>query len=164
MQSYTNERSVAISIKAAKLTARLLAKSMQAFLQKSKSSSEKHGEQSIKSLTKSGAVLESVEIPGDSDIGSFKKTARKYNINFHVKKDDAANTGDGTSVPSWIVFFKAKDAKSMDMAFKEFSQSVLAEKAPKPSIAKEMERFKDIAKGQTPEVPAPTKGKADIEI
>ena len=158
VQSHCNDRSVAISVRAAKLTARLLAQAMQAFLRKSQKTSEKHGEQSIKSLTKSGASIENVEVPGDSDINLFKKTARKYNIDFALKKDVSSDP------PNWIIFFKSKDAKTMDAAFKEFSSSVLTEKAAKPSIDVEMGRYD--AKAKELELPVPEKGKVkgDIEL
>ena len=78
VQSHANDRCVAIGIKATKVTARLLAQAMQAFIKKSGKTTVKHGQQSLKSLTKSGASIENVEIPSDSDINSFKKTARKY--------------------------------------------------------------------------------------
>ena len=119
---------------------------------------EKHGKQSLKSLAKSGASIENVEIPGDSDINSFKKTARKYNIDFALKKDKSSDP------PNWSVFFKSKDSKSMDAAFKEFSGSMLKAKSPVPSIDKEMERFRGIAKGLTPGVPVKSKDKGEIDI
>jgi len=144
VQSHANDRCVAIGVKATKLTARLLAQAMQAFLKKAGKSTEKHGNQSLKSLTKSGASIEKVEIPPDSDINSFKKTARKYNIDFSLQKDSS------TDPPNWLVFFKSKDAKSMDAAFKEFSKGVLSGKSNAVPIAQEIERFKDIARGVTP--------------
>ena len=172
VQSHTNDRCVAISVKTAKLTARLMAQAMRAFMNKARKAGAtgKHGEQSLKSLTKSGATIENVGIPAESDINSFKKTARKYNIDFALKKDTSTNP------PNWIIFFKSKDAKTMDAAFKEFSKSVL-DKAPSVPIAKEIERFKDIAKGIvqapheagkdkgiTPIAPSKGKSKGDIEI
>ena len=171
VQSHANDRSVALGIKATKLTARLLAQAMQAFLKKTGKSTEKHGNQSLKSLTKSGAAIEKTEIPGDSDINSFKKTARKYNIDFSLRKDTS------TDPPNWIVFFKSKDSKSMDAAFKEFSKGVLKGKPAVAPIAQEMERFRDIAKGLTPaahavgkdvgitpKTPAKGKDKGEVEI
>jgi hypothetical protein len=146
---------VSLSVKATKMTARLLAQAMQAFLKSAGKSTEKHGKQSLKSLTKSGANIEKVEIPGDSDINSFKKTARKYNIDFSMQKDKS------TDPPNWIIFFKSKNSKSMDAAFKEFSKGVLRDKPPVVPIAEEMERFKNIAKGLTP--PANSAGK-DVGI
>ena len=149
-----------------------MAQAMRAFVAKARKvgKTSKHGQQSLKSLTKAGATIENVQIPADSDINSFKKTARKYNIDFALKKDSS------TDPPNWIIFFKSKDSKTMDAAFKEFSKGVL-DKAPITPMAKEMERFKDIAKGVTPAAHAvgkeagitpiaPSKGKSkgDIEI
>ena len=131
---------------------------MQAFLRHAQKSTEKHGKQSLKALTKSGASIENVEIPSGSDINSFKKTARKYNIDFALKKDSS------TDPPNWIVFFKSKDSKSMDSAFKEFSGNVLKAKTPTPSMDKEMQRFRDTAKGLAPDIPIVPKDKGAIEI
>jgi hypothetical protein len=59
VQEQVNERTVALSIKGAKLTGRLLAKAMQAFLKRARASPKvKPGMQSVKSLTKSGASLQ----------------------------------------------------------------------------------------------------------
>jgi hypothetical protein len=115
VQDQINERSVALSIKAAKLTARVLAQAIQAFLKKTKEPHVIHGKQSIKSLTQQGASLTNVEITNDN-IGSFKKTARKYNIDFALKRDDSQ------SPPKWLVFFKAKDSDALMSALKEFSK------------------------------------------
>ena len=60
-----NDKTVALSIKTVKLTGRLLAKAMQAFLKKMQEPGQKHGKQSLKSLTKQGASLADIEIPSD---------------------------------------------------------------------------------------------------
>ena len=158
VQTHANDRSVALSVKAAKITARLLAQAMQAFLRQTQKTKGKHGKQSINSLTKSGANIENVEIPGDSDLSAFKKTARKYNIDFSLKKDSS------TDPPNWIVFFKSKDSKSMDAAFKEFSQNYLKQNESKKSVGKEMQRFKDIAKSIKPPVLEKGRDKGEVEI
>ena len=138
-----NEKTVALSIKAVKLTGRLLAKAMKAFLKKAKEPFEKHGKQSVKSLTKQGASLADIEIPGE--IGTFKKVARKYNIDFAVKRDDS------TKPPKWVVFFKAKDSKALESAFSEYSKTTLKYKE-KPSMLQKLEKFKEAAKAITPPV------------
>ena len=137
-----------------------MAQAMRAFLKKANkiAGSEKHGQQSIKSLTKSGASIENVELPTDSDIHTFKKTARKYNIDFTVQKDKS------TDPPNWIIFFKSKDAKSMDMAFREFSKDTLKHENA-PSMASEINRFKDIAKSKAKDtVPTPAVKPKDTEV
>lgn len=157
IQSHANDRSVALSVKTAKITSRLLAQTMQAFLKRVKKPAPKHGRQSLKSLTKQGASIDSVPI-SDDNIGSFKKVARKYNIDFSLKKDKS------TDPPNWIVFFKAKDGKAIGAAFNEFSKNVLKEKAPGPSIEKELERFKNIAKGIEPPAPGKARDKGELEL
>ena len=158
VQSHTNDRSVALCMKASKITARMLAKTMQAFLKKAKKMScQKHGKQSIKSLTKQGASIENITISGDN-IGSFRKVARKYNVDFALKKDNS------TDPPNWLVFFKAKDGKAISAAFNEFSKDVLKDKIPLPSIESELKRFKEVAQGITPTPPAKARGKEEMEL
>jgi hypothetical protein len=147
VQDQINERSVALSIKAAKLTGRALAQAIQTFLKKVREPSVTHGKQSIKSLTQQGASLTNVEITGDN-IGSFKKTARKYNIDFALKRDDS------TSPPKWLVFFKAKDSDALMAALKEYSKSNIKVKSDnEPSLLDSLEQEKELVS----RIPAPIK-------
>lgn len=148
MQEQVNEKTVALSVKGAKLTGRLLAKAMQAFLQKARQPKAKHGKQSVRSLTKQGASLANVEVSGDG-IGSFKRIARKYNVDFSLKRDESVTP------PKWIVFFKAKDSQALEAAFKEFTQVTLKQKTRKPSMLARLEKFKELAKS----VAAPVKNR-----
>ena len=95
-----NDKSVALSIRGAQMTGRVLARAMRVFLKKAREPTHKSGKQSLKSLSKQGATLADMEIPGD--VGAFKKIARKYNIDFALKKDASVDP------PNWVVFFKAK--------------------------------------------------------
>ena len=133
-----NDKTVAIAVKAVKITGRLLAKAMEAFLKKIKEPHETHGKQSVKSLTKQGAALTDIDISGDN-IGTFKKTARKYNIDFALKRDDA------THPPKWIVFFKAKDDKAMQSAFRDYTSSILVKQTKKASMLAKLTKFKALA-------------------
>jgi len=148
LHEQVNEKTVALSVKGAKLTGRLLAKAMRAFLKRAREPTAKHGRQSVKSLTKQGASLTNIEIPGD-DIGTFKRTARKYNIDFALKRDDSETP------PKWIVFFKAKDNAALEAAFKEYSKVTLKYKPQKPSMLQRLAKFKELAKS----VAAPVKNR-----
>jgi len=148
LHEQVNEKTVALSIKGAKLTGRLLAKAMRAFLKRAREPTAKHGRQSVKSLTKHGASLTNIEIPGD-DIGTFKRTARKYNIDFALKRDDSETP------PKWIIFFKAKDNVALEAAFKEYSKVALKYKPQKPSMLQRLAKFKELAKS----VAAPVKNR-----
>ena len=134
-----NDRSVALSVRCTKLTARTLAKALQALYRKMKKPHIKHGKQSLKSLTKDGASIADVPISGDN-IGTFKKTARKYNIDFALKRDDSV------SPPNWIVFFKAKDDRALQSAFKEFTAITLKKTNNKGSMLEKLNKAKELVK------------------
>ena len=144
-----NDKTVALSIKGGKMTARILAQAMRAFLKKAREPTHRHGKQSLKSLAKQGASLADMEIPGE--IGAFKRIARKYNIDFAVKRNDAVEP------PNYIVFFKAKDDKAIESAFNEYSKIPYKVKE-KPSMLKRLEKFKELAKSIIPRVKNREKG------
>ena len=151
MQEQIEEKSVALSIKATKITGRLLAQAMQAFLKKMREPSFKQGKQSIKSLTKQGASLSSVPIDGDN-IGSFNKIARKYNVDFSLQKDISETP------PKWMVFFKARDADALQAAFNDYGKIQLKHKSKKPSLIGRLEEAKELVAAVAPPVKNRSKG------
>ncbi|MDR1703308.1 MAG: PcfB family protein [Clostridiales bacterium] len=153
LQEQVNEKTVAFSIKTFKLTGRLLAKAMRAFLKNAREPTGKGGEKSLKSLSKEGATLADIEIPGE--IGTFKRMARKYNVGFAVKRDDSVKP------PNWVVFFKAKDSKALELAFNEYSKVILKRKE-KPSMLKRLEHFKQVAKSLVP--PSKNRDRGEREL
>jgi len=134
-----NDKSVALCIKGIKVTGRMLAKTMQAYIKKAREPSEIHGKQSLKSLTSQGASLADIEISGEN-VGTFKKTARKYNVDFALKCDKSENP------PKWVVFFKTNDDKALEAAFNEYSRLTLKHKEVKPSMLAKLRVFKELAK------------------
>lgn len=83
-----------------------------------KSQCEKSGKQSIKSLQKSGAQITNIVVT-DNNIKSFDRVARKYGIDYSLKKVEQ----DGKT--EYMVFFKAKDVDVMTAAFKEYTSETL---------------------------------------
>jgi hypothetical protein len=155
VQEQINERTIALSVKGAKLTGRMLAKAMNAFLKRSRASPKvKTGMQSVKSLTKSGASLQDVEITGDN-IGSFKRIARKYNVDFALKKDVSSDP------PKWSVFFKSKNGAAMDAAFKEYGKIQMKVKE-KPSMLAKLQKYKEIAKQKSAPVKNRNRGERGL--
>ena len=108
---------VAITFRAGNFTKDTLAKAMQAYLNNEKHKSgkpkEKHGKMKVSELVGQGQGAASVEIT-DSNINTFIKIAKKYNVDFAVKKDSTVKP------PKYIVFFKAKDTDVISQAFKEY--------------------------------------------
>jgi len=132
IQEDIDNKSVALYIKAGKLTSQVLAKAMLGIIHKIQKARDapKIGEQSLKQLTKSakGGTLSSVEITNDN-IKDFDPIARKYGIGYALQVDDS------TQPPTWVVLFKCKDVDAMTAAFKEFSKKVLEkENDKKPSV------------------------------
>jgi len=155
LHEQVNDKTVALYIKGARLTGRTLAKAMQAFLKKAREPTYKRGKQSLKSLTKQGASIADIEISGDN-IGSFKHIARKYNLDFALKRDDSEKP------PKWLVLFKAKDSKALESAFKEYSSKNELKRKNKPPMLKRLEKFKELAKSAVP--PAKNRSRGEREI
>ena len=81
MQEELEQKSVAISIKAGKLTANLLKKALEKALTEMTKSQKNpkiyKGKQSVKHLVRQGAGVSNIEIT-DGNIKSFERVARKY--------------------------------------------------------------------------------------
>ena len=77
----------------------------------------------------------------DKNIRSFESTAKKYGIDFALKKDNSEKP------PRYLVFFKGRDADVLTMAFNEYSQKILKQKE-KPSVRQAIRKLAEIAKSQ----------------
>ena len=91
----------------------------------------------MRQLMKQNAGVSNIEIT-DSNIKAFESTAKKYNIDFSLKKVKGEQT-------RYLVFFKGRDADVMTAAFQEFSAKKL-NREKKPSIRKALAAAKDKAK------------------
>lgn len=145
MQDEVNEKTVALYIKTGKLTAEVLQKAMKAALVQSKKQIGKqpHGKQTLKQLMKQNTGVSNIEITKDN-IKAFESTAKKYGIDFALKKDTTE------SPPRYLVFFKGRDADALTAAFKEFSAKKLTQDR-KPSIRKLLSNLKEAAQGRNAE-------------
>jgi len=152
LQEEVTQKTIALYVKvgkgAARLTEQALQKAIQKFLeQKSKPA---HGKQTMRQLMKQNAGVSNIEIT-DSNIKAFESTAKKYNIDFSLKKVKGEQT-------RYLVFFKGRDADVMTAAFQEFSAKKL-NREKKPSIRKALAAAKDKAK----QLMAADKGKIMME-
>ncbi len=140
MQDEVNEKVVALSIKGSKLTAEMLQKAMKALLAKGKQQIGKqpHGKQTMCQLMKQNTGVSNIEIT-DGNIKAFESTAKKYGIDYALKKDATEQP------PRYLVFFKGRDADVLTAAFKEFSAKKLTQEQ-RPSIRKALAAFRDKAK------------------
>ena len=126
MQDEINEKTIALYIKTGKLTAQTLQKAMKTLLAQMKKQKDKtpQGKQTLKQLMKQNAGVSNIEIT-EGNIKAFESTAKKYGIDFALKKDTTENP------PRYLVFFKGRDADVLTAAFKEFSAKKLTQEKSK---------------------------------
>ena len=139
MQEQINEKTVALSIKTAKLTAEVLQKAIRKMLSaKSKAPKIYKGKQTLKHLMKQNTGVSSMEIT-DANIKAFEPIAKKYGLDYILKKVK------GEEPPRNLVIFKGRDVDVMTEAFKEFAAKQL-NREKKPSIRTALAAFKEKAK------------------
>lgn len=92
MQEEVEQKTMALSVRTARLTAELLQKAFCQFFeaQKNKPQEFKQGKQTLKELMKQNTNISSTEITHDN-IKDFEGTAKKYGIDFALKKDISEN-------------------------------------------------------------------------
>ena len=148
MQDEVNEKTVSLCIRCGKVTANLLKAAMKKALTKMEQEKQKlqgqkqpkqdkedktyKGKQRMDKLMKQNVQLSNIEIT-DGNIKSFERVAKKYSIDFSLKKDVNADP------PRYYVFFKARDADVMTAAFKEYTGQSL-NKDKKPSVRKKLQQ------------------------
>ena len=139
MQEEVDQKTIALAVKTGKLTAQVLQAAIQKYLAARQKGTGKarHGQQSLRQLKKDGSALSNIEIT-DANIGLFKPCAKKYGVDFTLRKDTT------TQPPHYIVIFKAKDADNMEQAFKEFTAKKL-QREERPSIRKDIAASKEKA-------------------
>ena len=145
MQEEVNEKTISLCIKGGKITAQILKAALIKLLaemdkKKQRGKGEKNqcrktGRQSIKSLQQSGAQLTNIVVT-DNNIKSFDRVARKYGIDYSLKKAEKEGKTE------YLVFFKAKDVDVMTAAFKEYT-GVSLKKEQRQSIRKKLEQAKE---------------------
>ena len=98
-----------------------------------------HGKQTVKQ----GAGVQNIEIT-DKNIKSFERVARKYGVDFALKKNPAEG--------KYLVFFKAKDADALNAAFAEYTAQTLKRGQDKrPSVRERLSHFKEVVKNMVQE-------------
>ena len=75
-------------------------------------------------------------------IRDFERIARKYGVDYAVKKDRS------TSPPKYLIFFKARDADALTAAFSEYTQRKVkkADRSERPSVLEKLSHFKELIK------------------
>ena len=99
------------------------------------------GKQTVKQLIGQNQGVSNIEI-NDPSIKDFERIARKYGVDYAVKKDRSA------SPPKYLIFFKARDADALTAAFSEYTQKKVkkADRSERPSVLAKLAQFKELLK------------------
>ena len=90
----------------------------------------------MKQLVGQNQGVANIEIT-DSNIKDFERVARKYGVDFALKKDRSGE------VPKYLVFFKARDADALTAAFKEYTAKT-DRKKERPSVIQMLRKLKAV--------------------
>lgn len=146
MQEEVENRTVTLIISGSKLTGRILKNAMGKYLayrkekhlQKARDNPKSKGKQTVRQLIGQNQGVSNLEIT-DGNIKSFERVARKYGVDFAVKKDKSGEK------PKYLVFFKARDADALTAAFTEYSRKTL-KKDVRPSLLAKLQKLKAMMK------------------
>ena len=144
MQEEVNDKTIALCVRTGRMTTGVLKSAMMMVLRekyyrarygakrKEKPQVTVHGKKSMKQLMNEGSELSNIEIT-DNNIKSFEKVARKYHIDYSLKKDSSMEP------PRYMVFFRAKDVDVMTAAFREYTGLSMS-KEQKKSVTQKLQK------------------------
>ena len=152
MQEEVENRTLTLVVSGTKFTGRLLKAAISKYMahrrekklekQRSRDSPvTPKGKQTVKQLIGQNQGVSNIEI-NDPSIRDFERIARKYGVDYAVKKDRSA------SPPKYLIFFKARDADALTAAFSEYTQKKVkkADRSERPSVLAKLAQFKELLK------------------
>ena len=127
MQEYVEQQTVAVSVKAARLTSRALAAALKKTLaemeKQRRAARTPHGRQSVKKLMNHYGAKNAIKLVGAPK--DFDRIAREYHVDYAFHK---------TSPGQYLLFFKADQADAITAAFSRYTEKVMGREQEKPSI------------------------------
>ena len=141
MQEDIEMRSVTMTVNASKFTGRTFARAVMALYrhfrngQARKASKDvtPHGKQTVKELVGQNQGVTTIEVQ-DKTIKDFERIAKKYGVDFAIKKVKGQN--------KYLVFFKGRDTDALKAAFEEYTNKQM-NREKRPSVRKMLRYFKE---------------------
>lgn len=142
MQEDIERRTIAVSVNAAKLSAKTLAKVLAAVVRKIQKDYRKaqtpQGRQSVKKLMNHRVSTNALPLDGETKL--FDRVARKYNVDYAFHK---------TGPKKYLLFFKAGQADAITAAFSEYTKLAMGRgKNRRTSILHQLRRFGERARSR----------------
>lgn len=144
MQEEINQRTVALSIKATKLTGKVLAKVFQKWLvhyKKVKAARRTpHGRQTVKQLGLHYGDTKSLPYVGAPR--NFDRIAKEFDIHYAFHKTEPGR---------YLLFFKSRQEDEITAAFAKYTKKTLHRTKGQPSILRQLRKDKGPVKARQPE-------------
>lgn len=155
MQEDIENRTVTLMVNSSKFTGRTLLRAVQKFLAHMKQKSQQkaartpmpckdvtpRGKQTVRQLIAKDQGVNSVELT-DPHIRSFDRIARKYGVDYAVKKVK----GDP---PKFMIFFKGRDEDAITSAMMEYAAKQIR-REERPSVLKLLTKVKTMIASREP--------------
>lgn len=123
------KKTIDISVKAQKITSDILKSAMQELLS---GKADKKGRMTYSQLeNKANGKLDNIEV-NENNIADFLSTARKYDVDFALKRDKS------TSPPTYHIFFSTSKNENFQKAFSEYADKVQNKIANRGEVSREM--------------------------
>ena len=145
MQEEVENRTLTLAVNGTKFSGRLLKAAVCKYMAHRKEVKQQknrdgpvvpHGKQSVKELIGQGQGVSNIELT-DPSIRDFDRIARKYGVDYAVKRDRSSDP------PRFLIFFKGRDNDAITAAFQEYTNQKV-KKASRPSVMKRLEAFRDM--------------------
>ena len=106
---------IAISVRASKLTARGLAYALGEAAKKIRKSQAPQGKQTVKQLLRQVGETSAIDLPGRAK--DFDRVARRWGVDYAIKRVEKGK---------YLLFFKAKQADAITGCFSEYSRRMMS--------------------------------------
>lgn len=141
MQEEVNQKTVALSIKTAKLTGKVLAaalgKVVRALQKHHRKALTPQGRQSVKKLMNHYGGKNAMKYVGAPK--DFDRIAKEFHVDYAFHK-----TGPG----HYLLFFKADQADAVQAAFSKYTENVMGRSQERPSILGQLRQFMEQITGR----------------
>ena len=150
MQEEVESRTLTLAVNGAKFSGRLLKAAVCKYMAHRKEVKQQknrdgpvvpHGKQSVKQLVGQGQGVSNIELT-DPSIRDFERIARKYGVDYAIKRDRANDP------PRFLIFFKSRDADALTAAMQEYAGRKVR-RVQRPSVLQRLAQFRSLVKKPT---------------
>ena len=141
MQEEVENRTINLAVSTTRMSAKAIAEAVLSYVhaRKAKKAIGPSGRMSVRQLIRKEQGASQMEL-ADKDLKGFERIARKFGVDYAVRKDHSQNP------PRYLVFFKAKDADVLTAAMREYMDAALR-KGRRPSVLEKLHGVAEKIKG-----------------